>query len=217
MMNCRTSYVYLFITLFCVAESFAQTHYTIDLMSGYVSNLRSPLLIQEQGKDNQVLLVDYKTESFSGLPYFLLRFNFHFADRALEVQFLHHKISMASPQGQLQQFEINHGFNIISFHYRLRMDFFNLRFGAGAIIAYPESIVSGHSFSGSGGLLDSGYYLAGPALLVGANKEFAVSEKFYLSTEILVTTAWALVPIATGQAFASNFAVHFLLGGGYQF
>jgi hypothetical protein len=217
MMNSRPSYPFLFITLFCVTASFAQTHYSIDLMSGYVFNLRSPLLIQEQGKDNQVLMVDYKTESLSGLPYFLLRFNFHFADRALEIQFLHHKITVTSPQGPVQQFEINHGFNILSFHYRLRMDFLNLRFGAGAIIAYPESIVSGHSFSGSGGLFDSGYYLAGPAILVGANKAFTLSEKLYLNTEILFTTAWALVPTATGQGFASNFAVHFLLGGGYQF
>lgn len=186
-------------------------------MSGFVFNLRSPLLIQEQGKDNHVLMVDYKTESFSGLPYFLLRLNFHFADRGLEIQFLHHKISMTSAQNQVQQFDINNGFNILSFHYRLGLDFLNLRFGAGVIIAYPESVVSGHSFSGRGGFLDSGYYLAGPALLVGANKEFAISEKFYLNTEILFTTAWALVPIATGQAFASNFALHLLLGGGYRF
>ena len=58
MMNSRPSYPFLFITLFCVTASFAQTHYSIDLMSGYVFNLRSPLLIQEQGKDNQVLMVD---------------------------------------------------------------------------------------------------------------------------------------------------------------
>jgi len=198
-------------------QSAAQSDYSIDLMSGFVLNLRSPLLIQQQGKDNQVPLVDYRTDSFGGFPYFLLRVNVHFGTRALEIQYLHHKISLKSPQGDVEQFDIEHGFNIVSLHYRLGMGLLNLRFGAGAIIAYPQSIVSGHSFSGRGGLFNSGYYLAGPALLVGANKEFPLSKRFYLNTEILITTAWALVPIATGQAYAANFAFHVLFGAGYQF
>jgi hypothetical protein len=202
--------------LFHIEQAPAQ-YQSIELMSGYACNLRSPLLIQQSGQDNHVLRADYKTDSFRDIPYFLLRFNFYFYKRALEIQFLHHKISLTSPQGVVQQFKINNGFNVISLHYRLVLDLVHLRFGIGAIIAYPESIVSGHSFSGSGGLINSGYYLAGPALLVGANKEFPLSQKIYLNTEVQLTAAWALVPIATGQAYASNFALHFLLGGGYKF
>ena len=209
--------IHLLIILCLASHLEGQTMYSIDLMSGLVYNLRSPLLIQEQSKDNQVLMVDFKTSSFSGMPYFLLRFNFHFADHALEIQYLHHKITMNNPQDNVQQFEIDHGFNILSFQYRFELDFLNLRFGAGAIIAYPESIVSSRSFSGAGGIVNSGYYIAGPALLVGANKVFPVSKDFYLSAEILMTSAWALVPIATGQALASNFALHMLFGGGYHF
>jgi hypothetical protein len=216
MKGSRTYFIYFF-TILTVSQSVAQTATSIDLMSGFAYNLRSPLLIQEQGKDNHVLLVDYKTGSFSGLPYFLLRFNLHFADRALEIQFLHHKIRLNNPQDEVQQFEIDHGFNILSLHYRLGMDIFNLRFGVGAIIAYPESVVSGIHVSGQGGILNTGYYLAGPAFLVGANKIFPISKNIYLNTEVLFTTAWALVPIATGRAYASNFALHLLFGGGYKF
>jgi hypothetical protein len=92
-----------------------------------------------------------------------------------------------------------------------------IRFGLGAIFAYPSSVVAGQAFSGSGGLFNSGLYLAGPAVLFGLNKEFPLSSNFYLNGEVQLTTGWALVPTAVGHAQAANFALHLLFGGGYKF
>jgi hypothetical protein len=58
-----------------MARSSSAQSYSIDLMTGLAVNLRSPLVIQQQKKENQVLIAAYETKSFKDIPYFLLRLN----------------------------------------------------------------------------------------------------------------------------------------------
>jgi hypothetical protein len=214
--NRRFIPAFLFLLVLSVKICPAQLH-SIDLMSGLVVNLKTPLLIQRQGKDNMTFLAEYDTKSFENIPYFMLRLNFQVGRRIIEIQYMHHKLYLSNPQGSVSHFEMSDGFNLLSANYRLALKFIDWRFGLGAVFAYPESVVDGRSFSGQGGLFNSGLYLAGPVLFFGVSKIIALTSDFYLNTELQFTSAWVLVPVATGQAYASNLAFHFLFGGGYRF
>jgi len=214
--NPRISPTVLLLIFVIVKLSLAQLH-SIDLMTGPVINLNSPLLIQQEGRDNLVITADYETNTLEDIPYFVIRLNYQISKRVFELQFMHHKINLTNTNNTIQHLEITDGFNILSINYRLRTKYLDFRIGLGAAITYCKSNIRGYDYSATGGIFNSGYYIAGPVLLFGANKEFDLSSHFYINAETQFTAGWALVPIAGGYAYVSNFALHMMLGIGYKF
>ena len=206
----------LLLILLMVELSSAQFH-SIDLMTGVAINLKSPLLIQQEGRDNLIITADYETDSFEDIPYFVIRLSYKISNLVLELQFMHHKLNLTNTNSEIQHFEIADGFNILSINYRLMTKYLDFRFGLGAAITYCNSTIRGYEYSANGGIFNSGYYIAGPVMLFGVNKEFDLSSHFYLNAETQFTAGWALVPIAGGFAYASNFAFHLMFGLGYRF
>jgi len=203
--------------LFLLVEICSGQFHSIDLMTGLVTNFNSPLLIQQEGRDNLVVTAEYETKSFDDIPYFVLRLNYKLRKIIFELQFMHHKINLTNTSGEIQHFEITDGFNILSINYRLITKYLDFRFGLGAAITYCNSTVRGYDYAATGGIFNSGYYISGPVLLLGLNKEIDLSKHFYLNAETQFTSAWSLVPIAGGYGYVSNFALHLLLGIGYKF
>ncbi len=197
-------------------EAIAQVR-SLDIMGGFVYNINSPLLILQEGRDNLILNADYETKSFEKIPYFVIRLNYKTSNILLELQYIHHKINLTNTSSEIQDFEISDGFNIISINYRLMTKYLDFRFGLGAAITYCKSTIRGYNYSPTGGVFNSGYYIAGPVLLFGVNKEFDLSKHFYLNAEAQFTSAWVLVPVAAGYGYVSNFALHLMLGLGYTF
>ncbi len=92
-----------------------------------------------------------------------------------------------------------------------------LRFGAGLVVAHPESIVRNALWSEDGGVFGSGYHLTGPAFLVGVGRPFAASARLSVVPELFVTTARTRVPIAGGEASLTHAAFHATLGLRWSF
>ena len=190
---------------------------SVDLMGGVVFNAPSPLLITQESRDNILHTARYKTESMEGIPYFLVRLNYNLKSNVLEFQYLHHKIKLNNTTGSIQHFEITDGYNLFSLNYRFRTRHLHVRIGLGAALVYTKSTIRGYEYTSGQGIFNSGYFLAGPVLLIGANREINLSTRFYLNLESQFTASWVLVPVAAGYAHVSNFALHLMLGMGYQF
>jgi len=82
-------------------------------------------------------------------------------------------------------------------------------------IALPDadSTVRGRKSPEGGGILGTGYRLAGPVLAVGAGKRLPLGERWHLVPEVQLVATRVNVKIADGDATTANLALHFLLGG----
>jgi hypothetical protein len=194
---------------------FAQPLHSIDIIAGAALNLDSKVSFHQSGKKDISLTGQYITKPFDD-PYYLgFRINFNIAKHVWELQFLHHKIYLTNTTEEVQHFEITHGFNTITIHYRYIYDYINLRLGAGIVLPHTESTIRGHKHASTGGIFGWGYHITGPILLAGINRDWMLSTHFYLNTEIQFIAGWAKVPIYNGHANANNFAFHFIFGIGY--
>jgi hypothetical protein len=77
--------------------------------------------------------------------------------------------------------------------------------------------VRGRRFGPKEGIFGLDQYLTGPALILGASREWRLGQRVFLSPELQFSAAHARVPIQDGDATAPNLAVHFLLGLGFDF
>jgi hypothetical protein len=218
-MNTRKYIFHIFgvLSLLLTQDSSLAQIRSIDLLGGVVYNIPTPLLITQEKRDNFVHTAEYDTKSFKDVPYFVLRLNYKMTRNMLEFQYTHHKIELRNTTSNIQHFEITDGFNILSINYRIISKLFDYRIGLGAAIVYTKSTVMGYDYKSKQGIFNSGYFVAGPVLILGANKELKISGNFYMNLELQFTTSWVLVPIAAGYAHVSNLGIHFLLGMGYKF
>ena len=206
----------LVVVLLCTATSAGQSSRSIELLFGTAANLRTPLTIRQEGEPEIEFRARYDTRPLTSPFYYAVRFAFEDQRGAWELQLVHHKLYLSNPPEEIQHFEITHGFNVITLNRAFATRGARLRVGAGIVLAHTESTVRGLEGPG-GGILDTGYCLTGPALLVGVGKEFAVATDLYVGAEVQLIAARARVPVAEGTATAPNVALHCLLGAGYRF
>jgi hypothetical protein len=84
------------------------------------------------------------------------------------------------------------------------------------VIAHAEGIVRGREVDEGNGLFGHGYYVSGPAAVVGAGRSFSIWWGFFATAEGQVTFSWARIPILEGHARTGNVAFHALVGIGFR-
>ncbi len=73
----------------------------------------------------------YETRSFELPAYYSIRLALHDDSRAWELQFTHHKVFLSNPPAEIQNFEITHGFNLMTLGRTWTSVPFTIRFGGG--------------------------------------------------------------------------------------
>lgn len=184
---------------------------------GAALNASATLKVEQSGQPELSHRAQYETRPFKDPFYYALRVARAHGRGQWEVQLLHHKLYLKNTTSEITHFEITHGFNLITIARSFAGSVVNWRAGAGVVFAHTESTVRGEDEHGGGGMLGTGYELAGPAALVGAGGRLALSERLFVVPELQATAAWAKVSVAGGHAVTPNLALHFLLGVGYRF
>jgi hypothetical protein len=194
----------------------AQLIHSIDVIAGAPLNFDSKVTFHQAEEEDISHMGRYISKPFEDPFYLGFRFNFNIAGNVWELQFLHHKIYLTNTTAEIEHFEISHGFNTLTIHYRFIYDEFNLRLGAGIVLPHTESTIRGQKHASTGGIFGWGYHITGPILLTGINRDWMLGSHFYLNSEIQFIAGWAKVPIYNGHAHATNFAFHFIFGFGYK-
>jgi len=183
----------------------------IQVFGGAVLNLPTALTVRQQGESDLEHSARWETRSLRQPFYWALRLRWQNEVRAWELQLLHHKLHLANPPVEISDFEVTHGFNILTVAHVWRGGSTHLRGGAGVVIPHAESTVRGQHHA------SAGYTLGGPAVMFGVGSEKRLTGGLFLAMEAQFIAAWATVPVASGEAKVTAMGVHFLLGLGYLF
>jgi hypothetical protein len=182
---------------------------------GFPFDFPLPLTIRQQGEAPIRVRARWNAQPFELPLYYDLRIARRSGDGEWSLDFVHHKLYLANPPPEVQEFTISHGFNVLfaSHAHEIARDTW-ARAGAGLVIAHPESTVRGRTFDGAGPL-GGGFYPAGPVFVLGAERRFFPTGGLFLSLQGLAMAGWARVPVAAGSATFPNLSVHALGGIGF--
>lgn len=181
---------------------------------GFPFDLSLPVTIRQAGEAPIHVRPRWTTRPFARPLYYDLRIARWSAGAEWAVDLLHHKLYLRNPPAEVQEFGVSHGYNLVFVsHAREVAPDTWARAGAGVVIAHPESTVRGRTYDGAGSL-GGGYHLAGPTVVLGAERRFFPGRGLFLSLQGLAAASWARVPIAGGSATVPDVSFHALGGVG---
>lgn len=194
--------------------------WSFDFLAGAPYNFSTPLRISQEGQEDiKIKAANYESKPFTDPIYYTWRVGRWTGKQAWELGLIHQKLYLkneAEDKG-IQNFEISHGYNLVTVNRAWKKKRFIYRLGAGIILAHPNTTINGETLFEEGGLLNTGYYLAGPTVETGVEKEFPLSESLAITAEGKFTASYGKVPVAEGTAEVPNAALHGLLGLDYKF
>jgi hypothetical protein len=179
------------------------------LRTGSALNFNTNLSIEQSGFAELSFDAEYETHPFEDAPYYGWRVSRRNSKGAWEIEFLHHKVYLQNNPPEVNHFEVSHGYNMLFINYAWTYKALHLRAGGGPVISHAESEIRGISFH-------SGYELSGFCGQASIEKRFYVSNRFFFAIEGKFTAAKATVSVADGEASVPNFAVHGLIGFGFD-
>jgi hypothetical protein len=204
----------LLAVFFCPVRAMAG--WTLQVSTGTSYSFSSPLTIQQDGEDDIDLTAEYETRAWATqAPYYDLRIGKWKDGKAWEFESLHQKLYLSNKPDEVQKFSISHGYNINTLNFAISGYGFIYRAGFGFVMTHPETKVRGKRLEDEGGL--NGFYISGAGGQLAVEKRYYATEKLSLSLEAKFTAAYAVIPIADGTASVPNYAVHGLIGIGYDF
>jgi hypothetical protein len=218
----RISLVVSFILVFMYPLIIEASTYSFEVFLGEQFNLPTPLTIKQKGEETIRLQgASYDSEAWTGFnsPYYALRIGRWKQGRAWEIELVHQKLILEDKIEEVQDFEISHGYNLITINraWRLRK-YYDLiwRIGAGIVLTHPETMVRGKG-RGYGESFPNGFYISGPTSQLALGKRVYIWKGFFGVLEAKLTASYAMhVPIADGHAEVPNVAFHYLIGIGYE-
>lgn len=137
--------------------------------------------------------------------------------RGWAFDFLHHKLILDDNPPEVQDFQLTHGYNMISLQRLWDVRGATLMAGGGAVLTHAESTIRGKEFDQHRGLFGWGYYVSGPLAVVGVGKRLGLGDRLYLSGDLRASWSHVRVPVADGHASMADFGLHFLAGAGFRF
>ena len=185
----------------------AEAGWNAEIYSGTAHNFSTTLRIEQSGLPNLQLDADYSTKAFARPLYYAWRVGHWNANKAWEVEWIHHKIFLKRNAPEIQSFAISHGYNFLLVNHARKIGFVILRAGGGLVLAHPETEIRGVAF-------DAGYNLTGPSAQVSAGSRFYLNKRLFLAVEGKLTAARAKVLVSDGHARVPNLAIHGLFGFG---
>lgn len=193
----------------------AAADWSVQAAVGFPLDLPLPVTIRQEGEAPIRLRARWDARPFRSPIYWDVRVARSGGGKEWSLDLLHHKLHLANPPAEVQGFDISHGFNLlfVSHAREVARDTW-ARAGAGLVVAHPESTVRGRTFEGRGPL-GGGYYLAGPALVIGAERRFFPAGGLFFSIQGLAAASWSRVPVAGGSATVPDLSVHAIGGLGF--
>jgi hypothetical protein len=189
---------------------------SLEILAGTALNIRTPLHIQQTGNPDIDTQAEYISKPFQLPPYYNIRYSQELQEGRLEFQFIHHKLYLNNPPAEVQSFEITHGFNIFTANRVLERKDWLWRAGLGFVLAHTESQIRNQVMPSGGGLLGSGYRIAGPVLISGVGRQLPISRRWFVNAELQAIASYVEVPIARGEASLTHYSIHAQFGLGYH-
>jgi hypothetical protein len=153
------------ILVMCSIRASGQDGWSFDYSATLPYNVPLPLTIRQQGLETISLTARYRSEPLVVPITWMWKVSYWSDGAAWSLMAIHHKLYLENLPSEVEEFAITHGFNVISVVRSWRVEDFILNAGAGIILAHPEVSVRGKRLSESGGIFNSGYYIAGPTLI----------------------------------------------------
>ena len=188
--------------------AFARGLFTAELFLGAAHNLNSDVTVRQEGQEDLTLRGGWETRPFEQPLYWMIRLGYREPSNSWEIQLTHHKLYLSNLPPEIQQLEITHGFNLLTFNYAKRDLPVLLRAGVGVVLPHLTAIVRGEE------LTSGGFSITGPAFLGGVGKELPVTRHFFFALEGQLTLAWATAKVEGGEVETMNAAFHALVGIG---
>jgi hypothetical protein len=190
----------------------------LDLSFGTPINFKTPLTLEQKGQPDIKITARYISKPLDDPLYYVIRMGFKIKESDWTLQFIHQKLYLDNPTEEIQNFEISHGYNMLTLNKNYEFKGFIFDVGLGLIVAHAESVIRNQSYSPKDiGLFKTGYSITGPSLIGGIGKKFYISKKFYIPANVQISATYARVPIRSGSATAPNVSMHLFIGMGYQF
>lgn len=191
----------------------ASARWSLEVGTGSSYSFFSPLVIRQTGFPDIRLNGKFNTEPFTEVPYYDVRL----ARGDWELELVHHKLYLQNPPPEVQAFQITHGFNFITANHRWTLFGFDVRAGAGMVLAHPQTTIRDSVFDEHSGIFGLGFFVSGVSAQAGLGWRYRLSPRFDAGTEVKLTGAAARVPIAGGTVDIANFAMHGLVSLRYRF
>jgi len=202
-----------FLPLACLALAApARAEVAFEFFGGTAFNVPTTLTVVQAGYPPIEFTGHYDVRPTADRMYYAARFEVWQGDKGWIIEELHHKLYLANPHGDVQEFEVTHGYNLVTVNRGWRRGRAVLLLGGGAVIGYPHSTIRNQTWP-----MDAGYYLAGVTVQGAAGRRFDLSKHIFLSLEGKLTASRAQVPVLHGHATVPNAAAHVLVGLGGRF
>jgi len=211
--------VYLLLVLLGgIQLSSAQHKVFFEILPGAAYVLPSKLLIHQEGYDDIILKAHYEVQPFTLPPYYSLRAGVSLnSSTSVELELNHLKLWLLNPPPEITRFSITHGYNQLWLNLLKKYRYFDLRVGAGPVIAHAENIIRGLRLDQTGGLFNNGYHLDGITTQLSIQKQYFITNFLYLMGESKMNVSWSRTDVVNGYANVSVYAVHLLGGVGVVF
>lgn len=188
--------------------------WSFEAMGGSCAHLSLPLIIRQEGYPVIRHQATWGTHPFEEAPYYSWRVSKWEDTKSWEFELIHDKMILENPSGDIQHFEVSHGYNYLLVNRGCQRGQQVFRVGAGIILGHPETKVRGKSHGDFRFL--RGFYLSGIGAQAAAQHNIDIYGPVYGILEGKVTAAWARVPVAEGFADVPALAAHGLFGLGVR-
>ena len=204
------------IPLSAVAQTKAQNIWALELLSGAIASIPTPLRIRQSGEEDIRLNARYEIKPFDRPLYYVLRIAKWKSDQAWELELIHLKLYLKNEPTEVQSFAVTHGYNLLSMNWAQRQKAYVLHLGAGMVLAHPETKVRSKKLPENGGIFGLGQYLSGAGLHSAIGKEFHAWKSLFIVAEGKITLSFARIPIQNGSADMTNLIFHGIIGLRYS-
>ena len=204
------------ILLLLILAGEARGSWTFELFSGAQYNVPMPLVIRQQGFDDLSQMAAYASHPFSSPLYYAWRLGKWDENTAWELELVHQKLFLHNRPDDVQNFEVSHGYNLLTVNRAWQLYGWHLHAGLGMVITHPETTVRGKTHPTNQGIFNGGYYVSGVTTQIAVGKRLPLWYKLFATLEGKLTASFARVPIADGSADVPNIALHGLFGLGAE-
>jgi hypothetical protein len=207
----KTGFLFLLATL-TFTSALSQEKIFITFTPGVSLALPAPLHISQKGYDDISLWAKYDTYPLRLPFYYSYSAGIQRGNTLYEIEMNHLKIYLTNSPPQVKWFSVSHGYNQFFFNRGTWNGKTGQKFGAGLVIAHPESTIRGKELEQKGGLFNNGTYLSGVAFQYAVYKEINVSKNVFFLVEAKASIGYARIRIVEGKADVPVAALHLLIG-----
>ena len=188
---------------------------------GASESFNSMLYINLENEDDiKTHNADWDGRSFTNSAYYAMKLEKWNNNRGKGLEWVHHKIYLASDVEGIDSYSISDGFNLLFFNVVSPFDRLGknayMRLGAGLVFGHMDvHLTDRERFYMDGGI--RGSYLCGVAAQIAIDKWVKTTEKHFLTLETKFTAAYSRGPVSTNfieYSVVPNYAFHVILGVG---